>query len=723
MQKNALRSATVGAEDVPVPCCTAGSVLIANRHSLISAGTETSAVGSSKRDMVVKALRDPGIRQSVLDMFVQDGVRKTAERVQYEMTKWTPLGYSGAGVAVEVGRDVQGIRPGDAVAYGGQGHAQFIRASRNLCVPVPEGVSTPEAAFVAVGSIALQAVRRAEVQVGDTVAVLGLGLVGQLVSQLLAAAGARVIGTDILAGRLETARKLGMEIGFLASEDAAKQVLHYTDNVGADRVVICAAGGNQVIQQAVSMARERGRIVVVGGAKLDVPRNEFYMKELDLVISRSYGPGRYDAQYEEHGIDYPIGFVRWTERRNMQEFLRLVQTGRVDVKSLVTHQFDVAEADRGYDLLMNRASDCLAVVLQYDETDLPVRREMPATNGHVRSVRHAPANIAVIGCGSFARQFHLPNVKQNDRLNLHTLVAQTAQSAKEMAKRYGAKTCTTDVDEAIHNPAIDAVMIFTRDKTHAELAARALRAGKHVLCEKPLTTSLEECQMLRDAAAGSECVCMTGFNRRFAPMLQKAKEVLDTTSGPKLIHYRVNAGAASPNSWIYDRAHSEGRIIGEACHFVDLFRWMIGCEPCRVTAAALGECPASNRLDNVTATIEFEDRSLATLIYTSQGSPELGKERLEAFCDGTAVTMDDFRRLTIGGAQRIDQRQRRADKGHNDEMEHFADVISGKAVPLITVEDGLRATAVCLAIIESARQGVTVSLDDSRVHGHHPVDG
>jgi predicted dehydrogenase/threonine dehydrogenase-like Zn-dependent dehydrogenase len=712
MRKNAFRAATVGAEMVPSPQCGRSDVLLANRHSLISAGTESTAVRSNKRDMVVKALRDPDIRQSVVDMVADQGIRRTADRVQYEFTKWTPLGYSGAGVAVEVGSEVEGIRPGDAVAYGGQGHAEYICAPKNLCVPVPQGVSSREAAFVALGSIALQGVRRAEVQVGDVVAVLGLGLVGQLVAQLLQAAGARVVGSDVMPERLDLARQRGLEQGFLAGDHLPERMRHYTDGIGVDRVLICASSSSpQVIEQAVAVSRDRGRIVVVGGVNLDVPRGEFYMKELDLVISRSYGPGRYDRQYEEHGVDYPIGYVRWTEKRNMEEFLRLIQAGKVDVKPLVTHEFGIDEADQGYDLLMNRPSECMGVLLKYDETAEPPRRLIPAVNRRPARIRKSRGNVAVFGSGAFARQFHLPNLKGSKQLNFHTLADASPQAAKEMAFRYGAARCTTDPSEVWEDPDVDAVMIITRDKSHTPLVASALEAGKHVFCEKPLATSYEECEKLAGLSGKSELVCMTGFNRRFAPMVVTAKEVLDGLSGPKVIHYRVNAGALPKDAWVFDPVHAEGRIVGEGCHFIDLFHWLTDAEPVRVSAHVMGDSPSLAGLEDVVASFDFSDGSIATLLYTAQGSTALGKERIEVFCDGTAIAMDNFRQLTVRGSQRIDVKARQVDKGHGAELAHFADAVLGRRPPEVTLLDGIRATVCCLKIWESATRREPVDVD------------
>lgn len=712
MRKNPLSRANIVAEDVPVPRCGPQHVIIANRYSLISAGTETASVRRNMKDMVVKAMSDPELRDSVKEMLFKDGIQKTAARVNYETTKWTPMGYSGAGVALQVGRQIDGIAEGDLVAYGGQGHAELIRAEKNLCVPVPEGVTAREASFVALGSIALQATRRAEVQVGDVCAVIGLGLVGQLVSQMLQAAGARVVGSDMIPARLDLARQLGAEEVFQAGPDLPKDLKRYTDGIGVDRAVICASTSkSEVVEQAVAMARDRGRIVVVGMVGLDVPTEDFYHKELDLVISRSYGPGRYDPQYEQHGVDYPIGYVRWTERRNMQEFLRLVQANKVDVKPLVSNEFSLADAADAYEALVSAPGECLAIVLRYDETaDAAARTVDIKGSRQIERPISGAANLAVVGCGSFARQFHLPNIQKSSALNLRALVASTGQSAKEMGTRYGAEYCSTDLDKVLADEKIDAVAVFSRDTSHAPITLSAVRAGKHVFCEKPLATDYEQCRQLEAELSGGGPLCMVGFNRRFAPLMQPVKQFLAGRSQPAVIHYRVNAGSLPPDDWVYDDAYAQGRIVGEGCHFVDLLRWLVGADPVRVFAQARGECPSLVRLEDVSATFDFADGSVATLLYTAAGAGGLGKERLEVFAEGTAIALDDYQTLTMRGGRRTDERNRRGDKGHTAELEHFARALAGKEPLSVTHEDGIWATLGCLKIFESARRGEPVAL-------------
>ncbi|MBI1923525.1 bi-domain-containing oxidoreductase [Candidatus Poribacteria bacterium] len=713
MQKNIRRRANLTTEEVPVPRCGRGNVLIANRYSLISAGTETAAVRRNKKDMVVKAMTNPELRQSVKDMLLKEGIKKTADRVQFEMTKWTPLGYSGAGVAIEVGQEVEGIQEGNLVAYGGEGHAEFIRVAKNLCVGIPGEVSAKEAAFVALGSIAMQAVRQAEVQVGDVAAVLGLGLVGQLVSQMLQVSGARVLASDVIPQRIELATSLGAEHGFPSGELLPEDLLRYTGGIGVDRVVICAStASNVVIEQAMQMSRDRGRIVVVGAVGMDVPRDPFYHKELELRISRSYGPGRYDPMYEEHGVDYPIGYVRWTEKRNMGEFLRLLQAKKVNVIPLISHEFALDEVERAYEVLMTQPGSCLAILLRYDETPPPLQRKVVITQYAIRNTQYTSRpNIAVIGCGAFARQFHLPYVKASRDLNLRALVTSSGQNAKEMGGRYGAEYCATDYQEVLNDEGVDAVMVLTRDNSHAGITLEALKAGKHVFCEKPLATTYEACGQIANALRGGSPLCMVGFNRRFAPLIRQVKESLKARSGPCMLHYRINAGPLPKESWVYDPAYSAGRIVGEACHFVDLFYYLIDAEPVSVFAQSMGESPSLTGLEDITATFQFTDGSVATLLYTAIGTKAFPKERIELFAEGSVIVLDDYSHLTVRGKKRLDHRNRRTDKGHTAELDHFVQALRGKVPLAVTHLDGIRATICCLKIFESVKTGKAVAIE------------
>ncbi len=711
MTKNPLTAATITAEDVPTPECGPGHVLLQNRYSLISAGTESAAVRRTVRDMIVKGLTAHEIRSSVKDMLFAEGLRKTAERVRFETSKWTPLGYSGCGVALEVGSQIEGIQIGDLVAYAGAGHAECVRAAKNLCVRVPDGVAAREASFVALGSIALQAVRRADVQVGDICAVIGLGLVGQLVSQLLQTAGARVFGSDPVPGRVDLARRLGAEYVSLTNPQIPDEFRRETQGRGVDRAIICASGGRDVVDQAVAMLRDRGRIVVVGMIDLNVPCEEAYRKELDLVISRSYGPGRYDHAYEEHGTDYPIGYVRWTERRNMEEFLRLVQAGRVKVDPLITHDYPLPEADQAYAMLVNQPATSLGVVLRYGEADVPVTRTMrlKASRSSMRLSR--PINVAVIGCGSFARQFHLPNLRNHSDLNLRLLVASTGHNAKEMAKRYDAEHCSTSFDEALSDPAVDALFVLTRDNLHAGMTIAGLQAGKHVFCEKPLATNEEECRLFEERSWAESPLCMVGFNRRFAPLAIHAKRRIERRRGNCMITYRVNAGSLPRQSWIFDAAHAKGRIVGEVCHFVDLLGWLLDAELVKIFAQSTTPAASLASLEDVTTVLTFSDGSTATLLYTAKGTATFSKERLEIYDDGQVIVLDDYRTLTIRGRSRGQFSRWRTDKGHAQEIAHFAQAIRGAEPLLVTHEDGVRATRACLKLYESVQTGLVIPMD------------
>ena len=715
MKKNIKRRASLSTEEVPVPKGSPNTVILANRHSLISAGTETAAVKRDKKDMIVKALTAPEIRQNLKDMLIQDGIKKTADRVQFEMTKWTPLGYSGAGIAIEVGNGIEGIQEGDLVAYAGEGHSEYIRASKNLCVRIPNDVTTKEASFVALGSIAMQGARRAEVQIGETVALIGLGLVGQLSNQLLTSAGGRVLAIDMIEERIKLAKSLGAEEGFMTNDQLPKDILRFTEGFGVDHVVICAStASNSVINQAVEMCRERGRITVVGAIGLDVPHEKFYYKELELRLSRSYGPGRYDPQYEQHGIDYPLGYVRWTEKRNMQEFLRLIQAKQIDVNPLITNDFSLSDADKAYDLLITKPNECLAMLLRYDETpEPPLRSVVIGSPTSKIKMKNSPANIAVVGCGYFARQFHLPYVKDSPDLCLSTLVTSSSQNAKEMGAYYGANSCSTDWREVLQNDQIDAVMVFTRDNSHANITIESLKAGKHVFCEKPLTTTYEECAEIIKVVDNGHPLCMVGFNRRFAPLMVPIKDTLSECKGRRVIQYRVNAGTLPKDNWVFDPNYAAGRVIGEVCHFIDLFYYLLDCEPISVFTQSTGEIPSMNGMEDISVCFKFSDGSIANLIYTALGSTTYAKERMEIFTDGSTLVLDDYKEVTIRGKKYFDTQNKKMDKGHKAELHHFSNAIRGKEPLKITHREGIRGTVCCLKIFESAKTGEPVDIDMS----------
>ncbi|MCG8553003.1 MAG: Gfo/Idh/MocA family oxidoreductase, partial [Desulfobacterales bacterium] len=420
-------------------------------------------------------------------------------------------------------------------------------------------------------------------------------------------------------------------------------------------------------------------------------------------MSCSYGPGRYDLDYEEKGIDYPIGYVRWTEKRNMEEFLRLIQQGRLKIEPLVSHEFELKDAAEAYDLLIKQPDDCLAILLKYSTEPEEIKRTVsikPGKKVHKKSDR---SSVAIVGCGAFARQFHLPNIKANKHLDIRTLCASSGQSAKEMGERYGAEICTTDTDEIIEDPAVDSVMIFTRDTLHAGVVTAALKSGKHVFCEKPLATTLEECKGIMAAQKEKESVCFIGFNRRFAPLMQQAKKIVEKCAGPKMIHYRVNAGPLPNNSWIYDPAYSAGRVIGEICHFIDLMAWLVGKEPVSVIAQTAGSPKETVRTENVNALFRFEDGSTGSILYTAEGVSSFPKERMEIFSSGTAIAMDDYQKLTVRGAERIDETNRNGDKGHGEEIIRFTEAVLGREAPAISHIDGIRATICCLKILESIK--------------------
>lgn len=667
------------ADEVPAPTLEPGTVLVAVVRSCISVGTELSGVRRSATPLWRLARRYPEHVKKALELAATHGVRRTWGVIQGQLDAGTPVGYSAAGVVIEAASDVSDLRPGDRVACAGAQcahHAEVIRVPRNLVVPIPTAVGFEDASAVALGAIALQGVRRAQPTLGETFVVIGLGALGQLTLQMLHANGCHVIGVDIDARRLAVARRFGCSLTIDASAGApTEQVARATRGIGADGVIITAAtADDSVASSAFRMCRRKGRVVLVGDVGLNLRRADLYQKELDFFISCSYGPGRYDDQYETSGVDYPIGYVRWTENRNMAEFLRLVELRRVEVQPLVAHTYPVDRSAEAYAALQS-GDRPLLVVLSYPRAHMTEPRATVVRNPRALAPRPGRIRVAVIGAGGFAKAVHLPNLSTLNRLcALRAVVSRSGHNAAAAARQFGAAYCTTEYREVLNDRDVDAVIIATRHHLHTSMALEALAAGKHVLLEKPLAIAQADLDRLAAFFADADRpqpILLTGFNRRFSPHAARMREWLAGRADPVMIDYRMNAGYLAPDHWTQG-PQGGGRNLGEACHIYDLFTYLTGARVQRVDAAAIA--PATGyyrRNDNFTATLTFGDGSIATLTYTALGHADHAKERAEVFAGGTVISLDDYRSVTVTGARRSALRTRRPDKGQHAELEAF----------------------------------------------------
>ena len=655
-------------DEVPPPTRDSGSLLVATQFSLISAGTERAVLELGRGSLVSKARARPDLVKKMVESVKAEGLSTTYAKVRGRLGEPNALGYSLAGVVLEAGDDAPAA-PGDLVACAGVGyasHAEIVSVPRLLCARVPTGVAPEDAAYSTVASIALHGFRLGQVALGDVVAVIGLGLVGQITLELVRAAGCVPIGVDPDPSRVQLARDLGM---FATTDpaDLEAEALRLTSGRGADAVLVTAASKSSApLATATAVARERAVVCIVGDVTIESPRAPLFGKELQLVVSRSYGPGRYDPTYEEHGIDYPAGYVRWTEGRNLEEVLRLMATGQLRPSRLTTHTFDFEDGPKAYGVL-GGGEPSIGILLRYaGRTDagervvrLPARAARPVGGDRLR--------IGVLGAGAFARGVLLPALA--DHADVVSVANATGVSARAAALRLGAGVAATDPDAVLASPDVDAVLIATRHDTHADYVVRALEAGKHVFVEKPLALSEEELARV-EAAYDGRGILMVGFNRRFAPFAVKVRDVLGNR-GPMVITYRVSAGRLPRDHWTHDPVVGGGRIVGEVCHFVDLASYLCGGAPTAVSAAAVGG-GAEPREDNVTATLSFADGSVATIIYVALGDPSMPKERVEVLGEAGAAVIDDFRELQIFRGGKTEVVKGKRDKGHTAEMLAFA---------------------------------------------------
>lgn len=699
-------------KEVPAPPVPANGALVRVAYSLISSGTESVAAAGGG-SLLRKALSQPQLAVNAARMALREGLRVTADVVRDVAQDWFEVGYSAAGTVVEVGPETEGLQVGQRVACAGAGyanHAEYVAVPRNLITPLPDGASLRAGAFATLGAIALQGVRRTEVTLGETVVVVGLGLVGQLAAQILKAAGCRVIGSDPIAERRAWAEQLAAAQTIdPAAADSAQAVVALTGGQGADKVILCAATrSSEPVNQAFRMCRERGRVVMVGAMGMDLDRAEFYDRELDFVISRAYGPGRYDRAYEETGVDYPLGHVRWTEGRNLAAFVQLIADGNVNVDALVTAEEPVERAETAYTHVLSGEPGALAALLTYGpagpaappERLLRLRADAPPT-GKTRA--------AVVGAGNFARAVHLPNLKVSPLFEVRAVDDHKGTTAQRAAAAANAAYATTDYGEILADPDVDAVFIATRHDLHAEMAAAAARAGKHVFVEKPLGITVAECETVLEAVEETGALLTVGFNRRFAPTSQALKAAVAGTAGPKMVTYRVNAGPLPPNHWLLDPAIGGGRLVGEGCHFFDYVCWLVDSEPVRLTAQAVTEKGDALPQDFV-VTLHFADGSVGSVIYTGLGSLSFGKERVEVLAGGGVAVMEDFQSLTLHGLPGQEVRSRTGQKGYRAHLANFGAALRGETPLGVTAQDGLRATFIAEKALEAIRGGGALDL-------------
>jgi predicted dehydrogenase/threonine dehydrogenase-like Zn-dependent dehydrogenase len=709
-------------EDVPEPRLQANHVLIRPAYSLISSGTETASLHQA--GVVAELRQNPSHLQKIAAVAKTAGLVRTFAEVKAKFSEYAVLGYSGAGLVTEVHPTVTDIEPGQCVAFGGEGsgHAETVQAPRNLIVPVPPELPLEQACFATLGSIALHAVRTSNIGLGETVVVIGLGLVGQLIAQLVRQQGGTVVATDLRPDRTELASRLGVEHA-LGAEPAA-EVRGLTGGRGADCVIVAAAAKSAgPCLLALEMCADRGRIVVVGAVPLDFPWYEMYRKEISLLMSRAYGPGSYDPSYEQGGHDYPIAYVRWTENRNMAEFLRLVRVGRVVLEPLITHVFKIDDAAAAYRTIMDPDVNSVAVLLRYPTADAHSRAvpvsALSAARHRVDVIPQAHSTgalrVALVGAGNLARWVHLPVIRKMKGVELRAVCSTSGARALSYAKRFAAHYCCSDYESLLRDADVDVIFILTRNQHHATQAIAALEAGKHVFVEKPMALTDEECQRLDRAVRETGRHLSVGFNRRFAPFYVEQKERLRRRTMPAVVNCRVNSpGIASPY-WMADPAIG-GAILGEACHFVDLMYWLLESEPIEVAAFTLptGTTHPIGE-NNMVASFRFADGSVGNLTYCTIGSRTSGGERVEVFAEGIGVATEDFTRLDVRAGGRRTQSRWRPDKGYAELVESFVQAVRHGRAPSVTVRDGARATLGCLEMIESARTRSPRAIDLERL--------
>lgn len=702
-------------KSVPPPSLKRGMVLVRTCYSVISAGTERSKVELGKKSLLGKAMARPDLVRLVLKQVKEQGLLDTASRVLTKLGTDSAMGYSSAGVVVEVADDVSEFRVGDKVACAGGGyasHAELVVVPKNLVAKVPDGVSLQDAAYTTLGAIALQGIRQAAPTLGETVMVIGLGLLGQLLVQLLKANGCRVIGVDINPDAAALAQQHGADLALVRSEETIKeQILAFTYGYGVDAVIITAStSSNDPVEFAADVMRDRGRVVMVGVTGMDLPRSPYYLKELEFKLSRSYGAGRYDPNYEEKGFDYPIGYVRWTEKRNMQAFLTLLAEKKVSLQRITTHTFPIEQGEEAYKLITGeRKERYIGILLDYGEFDFRSRvahRVPTAPANGALLPRPNAKRIAFIGAGSFATGYLLPHLKAMAGVELVAVCNATGLTAESVRQTFGFQRATSNVDEVLSDPHIGTVFIATRHSSHSELVIKALQAEKNVFVEKPLAIDEESLfRIVEEAEKRPHLKLLTGFNRRFSEPVRTLRSYFRSLQEPISVQYRVNAGPLPPEHWTQDLDEGGGRLIGEVCHFIDTIQYLTDSEPVRVYAEML---PTRLR-ENLLITIRMANGSVGTIQYLCNGDKLYPKERIEIFGGHRIAIMENFKTIVLSeqGAQRV--REFSGGKGHKEEVAAFMASLNSPSSP-ISLRSQVLTTLATFRINQSLNTGLPEEL-------------
>ena len=708
-----LKNGTMKVMEVAIPPLQKGYILVKNHYSLISAGTEGSTVKTARKGYVGKAKERPQQVKQVLDTLKSQDPIQTYRAVMKKLDAFSPLGYSCVGEIINLASDVNGFSVGDFVACGGLAacHAEVVTVPVNLCVKIPHDTDFKQAAYNTLGAIAMQGVRQADLRIGETCTIIGLGLLGQLTALLLKVSGVRVVGIDIDSAMVKIAGEHCLDLALHRNDTGIEdKILQFSGGLGCDCVIIAAASSSlDPINFAGAISRKRGTIVVLGAVPTGFDREpHFYKKELQVKMSCSYGPGRYDPIYEEKGLDYPPAYVRWTENRNMQAFQELIYAKKIDISYLTTHTFKLDEAPAAYDMMMAKSEPFIGILIKYDPQITQITQSKVEINARPSAISYQPSAVSIgfIGAGSYAQSHLLPNIPKGADVSLKGVMTSSGTSSRSVAERYGFEFCTGDEKDILENDEINTVFIATRHDSHAEYVMKALKSEKHVFVEKPLCLTVQELEEIFDIY-NPQPVLMLGYNRRFSPLSERIKK--EFNGGPMAMTYRVNAGNIPADSWIQDPEFGGGRIVGEVCHFVDFLTFINGSLPVSVYANVMNDPSHFN--DTLNISLKYENGSIGTISYFANGDKSFPKERIEIYANGCVAVLDEFKKLSIHAhGKKKEKKLFSQDKGQKAEVKHFIEaILNGTGAP-ISFEEIYSASLVTFKVIESIRTGECIRI-------------